>query len=116
MAFWQARYLCGTDGTNDNEASNIMISNDFQTNKPPGTDRNSPEQTPQLGAAPDRFCRNCGEEVALLRWRLSYRTCLSCGEVEAKAVKHTIVPMHKSNYVLVTDNELLRGINNKQMK
>lgn len=62
------------------------------------------------------ICRNCGEYVAALRWRLGYHTCLRCGEVEAKAVKHTIAPMHKSNYVLITDMELLRGINNKQMK
>lgn len=61
-------------------------------------------------------CRTCGDYVALLRWRLGYHTCLRCGEAQAKAVKHTIAPMHKSNYVLITDAELLKGINNKQMK
>ena len=38
---------------------------------------------------------------------------MECGESNAKAKKHTIVPMHKSNYVVVTDLEILKGINNK---
>tara|TARA_R110001632_G_scaffold66794_2_gene157143 strand:- start:101 stop:214 length:114 start_codon:yes stop_codon:yes gene_type:complete len=33
---------------------------------------------------------------------------MSCGEIEAQKVKHTIVPMHKSNYVVVTDKSLLK--------
>ena len=42
-----------------------------------------------------------------------YDTCLDCGEENALQVKHTIVPMHKSNYVVVSDKSLLKGINNK---
>jgi hypothetical protein len=38
---------------------------------------------------------------------------MPCGEKIAKERKHTIVPMHKSNYVPVTDMEMLIGINNK---
>ena len=38
---------------------------------------------------------------------------MACGESNAKAKKHTIVPMHKSNYIVVTDPEILKGINNK---
>jgi len=38
---------------------------------------------------------------------------MSCGEIEAQKVKHTIVPMHKSNYVVVSDKADLKGINNK---
>lgn len=40
-------------------------------------------------------------------------TCMSCGEKQAKQVKHTVAPMHKSNYMLFTDKEDLKGINNK---
>jgi hypothetical protein len=34
-----------------------------------------------------------------------------CGEEEARSYKHTIVPMPKSNYIVVTDLELLKGLN-----
>lgn len=61
-------------------------------------------------------CRNCGDDIDLRRWSLGYKHCLACGETLAKQVKHTIAPMHKSNYVLITDTDLLRGLNNKQMR
>jgi len=38
---------------------------------------------------------------------------LTCGEQEARGVKHTVVPMHKSNYTVITDRRDLMGINNK---
>jgi len=53
----------------------------------------------------------CGEEIVPQRSALGYRTCLPCGEVAAKEVKHCIVPMPKSNYIVVTDYTLLRGLN-----
>ena len=53
----------------------------------------------------------CGDAVHPHRWQLGYRTCLPCGEVESKQVKHCIVPMPKSNYIVVTDYTLLRGLN-----
>ena len=31
----------------------------------------------------------------------------------AKETKHTIAPMHKSNYVVITNREDLKGLNNK---
>ena len=46
---------------------------------------------------------------------MGYRLCLWCGEEDARAERRswTIVPMHKSNYVLLTDKRDLHGINNK---
>jgi hypothetical protein len=38
---------------------------------------------------------------------------MSCGDEVAKLVKRTVVPMHKSNYMLVTNRDDLIGINNK---
>jgi transposase-like protein len=38
-------------------------------------------------------------------------TCAACGELLAKQRKHTVVPMPKSNYILVTDLSLLQGLN-----
>ena len=56
-------------------------------------------------------CRQCGSSVENRRWYAGYTTCLPCGEIEARKVKHTVVPMPKSNYILVTDMALLRGLN-----
>lgn len=55
----------------------------------------------------------CGEEVDARRIALGYQTCLVCGEKEAKQRKFTIAPMHKSNYMLITNREDLKGLNNK---
>jgi hypothetical protein len=60
------------------------------------------------------ICTTCyAERVPPARARLGYRSCMSCGEAAAKQVKHTIAPMHKSNYMLFTNMEDLKGINNK---
>lgn len=60
-----------------------------------------------------RDCIICGDEVAHDRWALGYKTCMPCGEAAAKQVKRCVVPMHKSNLVLITDVSDLKGINNK---
>ena len=60
------------------------------------------------------ICTSCyAERVPPMRSRLGYMTCLSCGEKAAKQVKHTVVPMHKSNYVACFNRADLIGINNK---
>jgi hypothetical protein len=38
---------------------------------------------------------------------------MPCGEVEARKVKHCVVPLHKSNYIVVRDRDLLTGVNQK---
>ena len=60
------------------------------------------------------YCVACHiETVALKRVEAGFITCLRCGEADARRVRHTIVPMHKSNYVVITDRRDLMGINNK---
>lgn len=60
------------------------------------------------------LCTSCyGGAVPLPRWKLGYTTCLPCGEEQAKKRKFTVAPMHKSNYMLFTDMNDLKGINNK---
>jgi len=59
------------------------------------------------------ICADCGSHYSKKRLMAGYDTCLNCGEEQALQVKHTIVPMHKSNYVVVSDKSLLKGINNK---
>ena len=59
------------------------------------------------------LCRKCSETITTKRVELGYTTCLDCGDAEAKQVVHTVVPMHKSNYVVVTNFKHLVGINTK---
>jgi DNA-directed RNA polymerase subunit RPC12/RpoP len=42
-------------------------------------------------------------------------TCMDCGQrlAEEKAKRYTVAPMHKSNYMLITNREDLKGLNNK---
>lgn len=57
------------------------------------------------------YCHSCHQPIIAARAVLGYDTCLTCGEAEAKQVKHTIVPLTKSNYIVVSDLELLKGLN-----
>jgi len=59
------------------------------------------------------YCRCCETQIPAPRVQLGYDTCIQCGEEEARQVKHTIAPMHKSNYVVISDKADLKGINNK---
>ena len=59
------------------------------------------------------LCVKCCDHVLQARWRLGYIHCLRCGEELAKQRKHTIAPMHKSNYMVITNKLDLQGLNNK---
>ena len=60
------------------------------------------------------LCNACHwEKVPYRRWQLGFSTCLPCGEEQAKAVNHTVAPLHKSNYMLITNRQDLAGLNNK---
>jgi len=61
----------------------------------------------------DRQCEVCGKYFSHQRYKLGYKVCLECGEVKAKNIKHCVAPMHKSNYMVFTNTEDLKGINNK---
>jgi hypothetical protein len=82
-------------------------------------DRNKPAQsgtelgTTQHVETDPTFCRLCGSQIDPPKRRLITSLCMPCGEVEARKVKHCIVPMHKSNYVVVRDRDLLTGVNQK---
>ena len=60
------------------------------------------------------LCKRCGERVSSKRMALGFRLCLRCGEQEAKRVRHCVVPMNKSNYVVVSDAAILRQLNPKR--
>ena len=58
-------------------------------------------------------CSLCGSEIEPPARGCITSLCVSCGEKHAKEKKHCIVPMHKSNYVVVTDKDVLTGVNQK---
>jgi len=60
-------------------------------------------------------CTTCGDEINPPERARLRTTCKPCGEHAARAERTSwcIAPLHKSNYVLITDRELLAGLNNK---
>jgi len=60
------------------------------------------------------ICVSCyAVRVEPQRRAMARPTCMACGEKIAKERKFTVAPMHKSNYMLLTDMDDLKGINNK---
>jgi tRNA(Ile2) C34 agmatinyltransferase TiaS len=57
------------------------------------------------------LCVSCGDTFSAARRGAGYQLCLPCGEQSARRRKHTIVPLPKSNYIVVTDPALLIGLN-----
>jgi ribosomal protein L37AE/L43A len=58
-------------------------------------------------------CVICDDIYSAKRANAGYHICMPCGDAQARASIRTIVPMHKSNYMLITDLDDLKGINNK---
>lgn len=49
------------------------------------------------------FCHSCGDEVQSGRSLLGYRTCLPCGDREARERKFTVMPAYsKGAYQLIS--------------
>ena len=59
------------------------------------------------------ICDKCGDNYSAKRANAGYRLCMPCGEDNAQLRRFTVVPMHKSNYVLITNRADLAGLNNK---
>lgn len=57
-------------------------------------------------------CIKCGAPVNPARWELGYNICMRSKCAKPPPVR-TIVPLHKGNYINVTNREDLKGINNK---
>lgn len=58
------------------------------------------------------ICRT--QSVAPIRLQYGYTSCHDCGESQARSVKHTVVPMHKSNYVVASSLAFLKQLNPKR--
>lgn len=68
----------------------------------------------------DQFCCWCGDDVPAQRWSLGYRTCLLCGEEQAKQERASwcvVQEYGKGAYQLVTPTaafQTLKETNQKQ--
>jgi ribosomal protein L37AE/L43A len=58
-------------------------------------------------------CKLCGIGYDAERLSIGYAVCMPCGDDLASKVVRTVAPMHKSNYMMITDMSDLKGINNK---
>ena len=58
-------------------------------------------------------CKLCGNIYNAERLAIGYAICMPCGDDLATKVIRTVAPMHKSNYMLITNMEDLKGLNNK---
>ena len=63
-------------------------------------------------------CTRCGAEYPLARHALQRANkepalCPSCGEKKARERSFCVAPMHKSNYLCITNPADLLGLNNK---
>ena len=61
------------------------------------------------------LCRTCGDPILPAARAAIRPTCLPCGEDAAVNERKSwcVAPMHKSNYMLITNLDDLKGINNK---
>ena len=62
----------------------------------------------------DPHCKDCGESYPAARRNLGYRTCLDCGDAEARSVKRAVCPINKSNYMLISNPAELAQLNPKR--
>ena len=60
-------------------------------------------------------CLECEEEVLPQRYALGIYYCFQCGDAKALQERKSwcIAPMHKSNYMRITNKDDLVGLNNK---
>ena len=63
------------------------------------------------------ICISCGDEYDKARYDIGYRVCLECGEGKARNARKSWCISHigKSNYILITDINDLKGLNPKQV-
>jgi ribosomal protein L37AE/L43A len=59
-------------------------------------------------------CKLCGDTYDEGRFRIGYAVCMPCGNDLASKVIRTVVPLNKSNYMMVTDINLLKQLNPKR--
>jgi predicted RNA-binding Zn-ribbon protein involved in translation (DUF1610 family) len=56
---------------------------------------------------------DCGDKINPRRVALGYQTCPVCGDREARRIKRCVVPLNKSNYMLISNYTELKMLNPK---
>jgi len=61
------------------------------------------------------FCSTCGSDIFPETLKLTGTKCAGCRDMVAKEARSfwCVAPLHKSNYMLITDPADLAGLNNK---
>lgn len=60
------------------------------------------------------ICNQCHyARVEPPRARLGFTRCMECAKSTPEQPTRTVAPMHKSNYMLITNLDDLKGLNNK---
>lgn len=60
-------------------------------------------------------CQTCGDAFPLARYNLKYRVCMACATKQPPPTR-TVVNLHKSNAVLITDMNDLKDLNPKYIR
>lgn len=61
------------------------------------------------------ICTHCyGVRVEPQRRHMARPTCMACGEILARKMQHTIAPINKSSYMLISNMEELKQLNPKR--
>ena len=60
------------------------------------------------------MCVSCGDYFTDRRLALGYRTCLDCGDAEARTMTWCTAPINKSNYMLISNPAELAQLNPKR--
>ena len=61
------------------------------------------------------LCRVCYEDFSNQRAALGYSVCLDCAATVSPPVR-TVVPLNKSNYMLITNRVELKQLNPKRFE
>lgn len=61
-----------------------------------------------------KHCKVCKQPILPLKRAAILDTCIQCGAREAAQTRFTVVPMHKSNYTVVTNRTDLQNLNPKK--
>lgn len=61
------------------------------------------------------LCRVCDEQFSDRRAALGYSVCLDCSATVSPPVR-TVVPLNKSNYMLITNRVELKQLNPKRFE
>jgi len=107
--FLLGRTYCFGEQVEEEEANPDLLTTDKETQSAPPWRR----QAVEVDASCSKFTCECGDTIPLGRVQLNYRTCLTCGEREARLVTYPSAPINKSNYMLITHPSQLKQLNPK---